>query len=83
MNSHGVLRHNVIVDTKGPGIMVYGARDLVLTIVIERNFVARSRSASAIVLGSGPAIVRNNVVVSGAAPVMSENSTHPFQAAWW
>src|SRR4029450_10309943 len=27
LNSTGVIRDNVIVETKGPGIMVYGSRD--------------------------------------------------------
>jgi hypothetical protein len=61
LNSAGIIRDNVIVDTKGPGIMVYGARDLVTVSVVERNFVRGSRTSSGIVVAGGPAVVRNNV----------------------
>jgi hypothetical protein len=63
LNSSGVIVDNVIVETKGPGIMVYGARDLATTSVVERNFVSGSRTSSGIVLGGGPAVVRNNVSI--------------------
>jgi hypothetical protein len=61
LNSSGVIRDNVVVDTKGPGIMVYGARDLATVSVVERNFTTVSRRSSGIVIGGGPAVVRNNV----------------------
>jgi len=61
LNSSGVIRDNVIVDTKGPGIMIYGARDLVTTSVVERNFVRGSRTSSGLVVGGGPAVLRNNI----------------------
>ncbi|MGH7414234.1 MAG: right-handed parallel beta-helix repeat-containing protein [Candidatus Rokuibacteriota bacterium] len=61
LNSSGVIRDNVIVDTKGPGIMVYGARDLMTVSVVERNFTSASRRSSGIVIGGGPAVVRNNI----------------------
>jgi hypothetical protein len=61
LNSSGIIRDNVIVDTKGPGIMVYGSRDLVTESVVERNFVRGSRTSSGIVVGGGPTVVRNNV----------------------
>lgn len=63
LNSAGMIRGNVVVDTKGPGIMVYGAHDPGALSVVERNVVAGSRGSSGIVLGGGPAIVRNNVSV--------------------
>src|SRR5262249_18291964 len=63
LNSVATLRDNVIIDTKGPGIMVYGANNLSEISVIERNFVTGSRESSGIVVGGGPAIVRNNVLV--------------------
>jgi hypothetical protein len=63
LNSAGVIRNNVIVDTKGPGIMVYGARDGLRSSVVERNVVMGSRTSSGIVVGGGPAIIRNNVVL--------------------
>jgi len=61
LNSAGVIRDNRIVDTKGPGIMVYGSHDLTLVSVVERNFVRGSRTSSGIVVGGGPAVVRNNI----------------------
>ncbi len=63
LNSTGIIRDNVIVDPKGPGIMVYGARDPSWVSVVERNVVMGSRTSSGIVVGGGPAIVRNNVAV--------------------
>jgi hypothetical protein len=63
LNSAGIIRNNVIVDTKGPGIMVYGARDGLRSNLVERNVVMGSRTSSGIVVGGGPAIVRNNVVL--------------------
>jgi hypothetical protein len=64
LNSSGVIRDNVIVDTKGPGIMVYGSRDLVATSVVERNFTRGSRTSSGIVVGGGPALLRNNISIA-------------------
>jgi hypothetical protein len=63
LNSSGVIRDNVIVDTKGPGIMVYGAHQLETTTLVERNLVMGSLSSSGIVVGGGPAVVRNNVAI--------------------
>lgn len=64
LNSTAVIRDNVIMDTKGPGIMVYGAIDPARTSLLERNLVAGSRTSAAIVVGGGPAIVRNNVALT-------------------
>jgi hypothetical protein len=61
LNSAGLVRDNIIDDTKGPGIMVYGSRESGATSVVERNFVRGSRTSSGIVVGGGPAVVRNNV----------------------
>ena len=63
LNSTGVIRGNTIIDTKGPAIMVYGARSPDRVSIVERNFVAGSRESSGIVVGGGPAIVRNNIAV--------------------
>lgn len=61
LNSVGVVRDNVIVDTKGPGIMVYGSRTPDRVSMVERNVVVGSMRSSGIVIGGGPVIVRNNV----------------------
>lgn len=63
LNSSGVIRDNVIVDTKGPGIMVYGSRDLLSRTVVERNFVMGSQTSAGIVVGGGPVLVRNNISI--------------------
>ena len=61
LNSTAIIRDNVVVDTKGPGIMVYGARDPARASVVERNYAAGSRTSAGIVVGGGPVLVRNNV----------------------
>lgn len=66
LNSWGVVRDNVIVDTKGPAIMVYGAADATRASVIERNLVVGSRQSSGVVVGGGPAVVRNNIALGSA-----------------
>ena len=67
LNSVALIRDNVIVDTKGPGIMVYGAQDLSAVSLVERNFVMGSLGSSGIVVGGGPVVVRNNVAVGSHA----------------
>jgi hypothetical protein len=66
LNSAAVIRDNVIVDTKGPGVMVYGSHDISQPSLIERNFLAHSRTSSGIVIGGGPVTVRNNISVGAA-----------------
>jgi hypothetical protein len=63
LNSSGAIRDNVIVDTKGPGIMVYGAHQLETTTLVERNLVMGSLSSTGILVGGGPVVVRNNVAI--------------------
>jgi hypothetical protein len=60
LNSTATLRDNVVRDTKGPAIMVYGCDDPAGVSVVEGNVVTASRRSSGIVVGGGPAIVRNN-----------------------
>jgi len=66
LDSSGIIRDNVVIDTKGPAIMIYGARGDAGPTVIERNFAAGSRRSSGIVVGGGPAIIRNNIAVGNA-----------------
>lgn len=66
LNSTATIRDNVISDTKGPGIMVYGSSDPARVSMVERNLVASSQTSSGIVVGGGPAIVRNNVAITSA-----------------
>jgi len=66
LNSTGTIRGNIILGTKGPGIMTYGATNPGAIIVIEGNYVSGSRESSGIVVGGGPAKVRNNIAVANA-----------------
>jgi Right handed beta helix region len=63
LNSTAVIRDNRIVNTKGPGIMVYGSQLSTRASLIERNYVSSSRTSSGILIGGGPVIVRNNISV--------------------
>lgn len=62
LNSTGIVRNNIILDTKGPGIMIYGAREAINRSLLERNVVVGSRTSSGIVVAGGPATVRNNIL---------------------
>jgi len=64
LNSSGIVRDNVILRTKGPGVMVYGARDLLTRNLVERNVIMGSERAAGIVVGGGPVLIRNNVVLT-------------------
>jgi hypothetical protein len=64
LNSSGIIRGNTVVKTKGPGIMIFGAQDLTTSSLVERNVTIGSRGSSGIVLGGGPAVVRNNIAAS-------------------
>src|SRR5690606_20536980 len=66
LDSYGVVRDNVIHDTKGPGVEIYGSVDLTRVSVVERNLIIGSRTAGTLEIGGGPALVRNNIVVGGA-----------------
>lgn len=61
LNTTGRISDNVIVDTKGPGIMVYGSTDARRASIIERNFVTGSRQSSGVLIGGGPARIDNNI----------------------
>jgi hypothetical protein len=66
LNSWGVIRDNTIVRTKGPPIMTYGSNRGDPASLIEGNYVEGSRQDGGIVIGGGPAIVRNNIAVGNA-----------------
>jgi hypothetical protein len=64
LNSSAIIRDNTVIKTKGPGIMVYGSQDLTTSSLVERNVTIGSRHSGGIVIGGGPAIVRNNIGIS-------------------
>ncbi len=63
LNSWGVIRNNRVFDTRGPGIMVYGSHDDGSDTEVTANLVEGSRSDGGIVIGGGPALVTNNIVL--------------------
>jgi len=63
LNAWGRVRGNRVYDTKGPGIMVYGTKDLVHDTVVEANLIQGSLKDGGIVIGGGPALVRNNIAL--------------------
>ena len=66
LNSSATIRGNVIFGTKGPGIMVYGTEHGQTGNRVERNVTIGSRRSSGVVIGGGPAIVRDNVAAGNA-----------------
>lgn len=66
LNSYATIRDNTIYRPQGPGIMVYGSTQGDTPSVIEGNYVEGSRTDGGVVVGGGPAVVRNNVVVGNA-----------------
>ena len=66
LDSYGVVRDNVIDDTKGPGIEIYGSPELSRRSIVEGNIVGGSRESSSLEIGGGPALVRNNIVLGGS-----------------
>ncbi len=66
LNSHGTVRDNTIYRTKGPGIMVYGSNRKDPPSILEGNYVEGSKTEGGIVIGGGPAIVRNNALIGNA-----------------
>jgi len=63
LNSWGIVRGNVVMDTKGPAIMFYGATELGRPSLVEGNVVVGSQRSSGIVVGGGPIVVRNNIAL--------------------
>jgi len=63
LNSYGTIRANTIYRTKGPGIMTYGSNRGDPASVVEGNYIEGSLKEGGIVVGGGPAIIRNNVLV--------------------
>jgi hypothetical protein len=66
LNSSALIRDNTVVDTKGPGIMIYGSYDPSKLSMIERNYVSSSRNSAGIVIAGGPAVVQNNIALKNA-----------------
>lgn len=61
-----IVENNFFTGTKGPGIMVYGAdnMDTANANIVRGNVVALSRHEAGIVIGGGPSIVRDNLIIN-------------------
>ena len=66
VESNAVIRDNAIFDTKGPGIMVYGATEEMASSKIDGNVVGASRTSGGILAGGGPVVITNNMVFGNA-----------------
>lgn len=60
-----IVTNNIVLGTQGPGIMVYGAsgENPADANILDGNIVAGSRNSPGILVGAGPSIVRNNMVL--------------------
>lgn len=67
LNVDGMICHNYISGTQGPGIMVYGFSDAQTEHrqVVANNIVVGACNSANIVVGGGPATVRNNLCLGG------------------
>ncbi len=60
-----VVTRNIFVGTQGPGIMLYGATDQFPenANLVAENIMAGSRNSPGILVGAGPSVVMNNMVL--------------------
>ncbi|MEW5979028.1 MAG: Ig-like domain-containing protein [Acidobacteriota bacterium] len=85
LNSYGMIRDNTVYRTKGPGIMVYGSNQGDPASVLVGNYVEGSATEGGIVVGGGPAVVQNNVLVGnayGGISAQNYNSRNLQQNVW-
>jgi hypothetical protein len=85
LNSWATVRGNTILRTQGPGVMVYGSNRGDPASVVEQNYIEGSLTEGGVVVGGGPAIVRNNVLVGNAYGGVSaqDYNGRNLQAAVW
>lgn len=65
---NAVIRHNYIVGTRGPGIMIYGLDNNhpdAQRSIVRGNIVINACQSRSLLVGAGPAIVRHNLVMGG------------------
>ncbi len=65
-DSWGRVADNVIVDTQGPGIEMFGSEDPAAASTVDGNLVVGSRNNGSIEVGGPYVTVTNNIVVGGA-----------------
>jgi len=62
--SNSVIERNLIINTKGPGLMFYGADDQTTVPNIARdNLIVGSWQSAGINIGGGPSIAENNIAL--------------------
>ncbi len=64
-DSWGRVADNVIVDTQGPGIEMFGSEDAAAASTVDGNLVVGSRNNGSIEVGGPYVTVTNNIVVGG------------------
>lgn len=73
-----VIENNYITNTKGPGIMVYGAEKSGSgnANIVRNNIVVGSRNEAGIVVGGGPSTVTDNLIIGciGGIGVINYNN---------
>ncbi len=70
-----VIENNYITNTKGPGIMVYGAvkSDTIYANIVRNNILVGSREESGIVVGGGPSTVDGNLSLGCKGGISVQN----------
>lgn len=85
LDSYATIRDNTVYDTAGPGLMVYGSNRGDPPSVLEGNYVEGTRGDACLLVGGGPAIVRNNVAVRCAVAAIraQDYAGRDLQAGVW
>ena len=70
-----IIENNYITNTKGPGIMVYGAEepDTIYANIVKNNILVGSREEAGIVVGGGPSTVDKNLSLGGNGGISVQN----------
>jgi hypothetical protein len=70
-----VIENNYITNTKGPGIMVYGAQksDTIYANIVRNNILVGSREEAGIVAGGGPSTMIKNLTLGCNGGISIQN----------
>ena len=70
-----VIENNYITNTKGPGIMVYGAvkSDSIYANIVRNNILVGSREEAGIVAGGGPSTIVKNLTLGCNGGISVQN----------
>ena len=67
VDSQARVADNVIHNTQGPAIHVYGAHDQNTISEVDGNLLVGSRQEATLEVGGGPVRARNNIVIGGSS----------------